>query len=125
MSAQGRISCYTFRGLAQVPRRWFTLATLRVLLITPPMTQINTPYPATAYLMGFLRLHEARLDLQASQADVALELFLKLYSRTGLRRVLDALGQPTARGARKPSVGAFVERGADYVGTVEAAVRFL
>lgn len=30
-------------------------APVRILLITPPMTQINTPYPATAYLTGFLR----------------------------------------------------------------------
>ena len=30
---------------------------MRVLLVTPPMIQLNTPYPATAYLTGFLRLH--------------------------------------------------------------------
>ncbi len=35
--------------------------TMRVLLVTPPMTQLNTPYPATAYLTGFLRLHAAEL----------------------------------------------------------------
>ena len=34
---------------------------MRVLLVTPPMTQLNTPYPATAYLTGFLRLHAADL----------------------------------------------------------------
>jgi hypothetical protein len=26
----------------------------KVLLVTPPFTQLNTPYPATAYLKGFL-----------------------------------------------------------------------
>jgi hypothetical protein len=26
----------------------------KLLLITPPFTQLNTPYPATAYLKGFL-----------------------------------------------------------------------
>jgi len=55
------------------------------------MTQLNTPYPATAYLTGFLRQHEARLGLEVSQADAALELFLRVFSRTGLQRVLDEL----------------------------------
>ena len=27
----------------------------RVLSLIPPMTQLNTPYPSTAYLTGFLR----------------------------------------------------------------------
>src|SRR5512144_1641068 len=55
------------------------------------MTQLNTPYPATAYLTGFLRQHEARLGLEVSQADAALELFLRLFSRAGLQRVLGEL----------------------------------
>src|SRR4051812_40291207 len=55
------------------------------------MTQLNTPYPATAYLTGFLRQHEARLGLEVSQADAALELFLRVFSRAGLQRVLDVL----------------------------------
>ena len=61
---------------------------MRLLLVTPPMTQLNTPYPATAYLTGFLRQHEARLGLEVSQADAALELFLRVFSRAGLARVL-------------------------------------
>jgi hypothetical protein len=28
---------------------------LRILSLIPPMTQLNTPYPSTAYLTGFLR----------------------------------------------------------------------
>src|SRR5207244_753725 len=53
-------------------------AHVRLLLVTPPMTQLNTPYPATAYLTGFLRLHQARLGLEVEQADASLELFLRL-----------------------------------------------
>ena len=48
------------------------------------MTQLNTPYPATAYLTGFLRQHAARLGVDVTQADPALELFLRLFSRDGL-----------------------------------------
>jgi hypothetical protein len=31
------------------------MSELRILSIIPPMTQLNTPYPSTAYLTGFLR----------------------------------------------------------------------
>ena len=44
------------------------------------MTQLNTPYPATAYLTGFLRAKAVDLDLTVTQADASLELFLRLYS---------------------------------------------
>lgn len=56
---------------------------MRLLLITPPMTQVNTPYPATAYLTGFLR----QRGYEVQQADFSLELFLRLFSRSGLERV--------------------------------------
>ena len=67
---------------------------MRILLATPPMTQLNTPYPATAYLTGFLRQHAARLDIEVEQADLAIELFLRVFSRAGIQRVL---GELTAR----------------------------
>ena len=58
-----------------------------VLLIIPPLTQLNTPYPSTAYLTGFLRSHGYRTH----QADVGIEMVLALFSRTGLSRVFDVL----------------------------------
>ena len=70
---------------------------MRILLLTPPMTQLNTPYPATAYLAGFLRLHADELGLEIAQADPALELFLRLYCRDGLSRVLAALAAARRR----------------------------
>ena len=73
---------------------------VKILLVTPPMTQLNTPYPATAYLMGFLRQHEARLGLEVCQADAALELFLRIFSRAGLTRILDELRARAAELAR-------------------------
>jgi radical SAM superfamily enzyme YgiQ (UPF0313 family) len=100
---------------------------LRLLLITPPMTQLNTPYPATAYLTGFLRQHAARFELEVVQADAALELFLRIFSRDGITRILDEL---TARADETdeempPSIASFLEHGERYVATVEAVVRFL
>ncbi|HTM21727.1 MAG TPA: radical SAM protein [Kofleriaceae bacterium] len=99
---------------------------MRVLLLTPPMVQLNTPYPATAYLTGFLRLHAERLGFTVSQADPALELFLRLFSRAGLERVVAALGGKK-RGRRKPPamVAAFLARSDQYLDTVDAAIRYL
>ena len=54
----------------------------RILLITPPLTQLNTPYPATAYIKGFL----VGRGYDVTQADLGLELVLKLFSADGLRR---------------------------------------
>ncbi len=91
------------------------------------MTQLNTPYPATAYLTGFLRLHEARLGIEVHQVDAALELFLRIFSQTGLRRVLDELRQRATETdeAPPPSIAGFLEHGDTYVETVDSVVRFL
>src|SRR5690349_9331040 len=93
---------------------------MRVLLLTPPMVQLNTPYPATAYLTGFLRKHAP--EVTVTQADPALELFLRLFSRDGLRAVLETL--PRAR-KKHAAIAHFIEEAPRYVETVDAAVRFL
>jgi len=128
---------------------------VRLLLVTPPMTQLNTPYPATAYLTGFLRQHEARLGLEVSQADAALELFLRVFSRAGMQRILDELtarlepdGEDAvahdaddgdlehdddpddgrdddAAGAMPASIAGFLANGERYIATVDSVVRFL
>lgn len=99
---------------------------VRLLLITPPMTQLNTPYPATAYLTGFLRAH-GPAGLEVEQVDAALELFLKIFSRAGIQRVLDELSARAAETDEEPppSIASFLEHGARYVATVDAVVRFL
>lgn len=53
---------------------------MRVLLITPPLVQLNTPYPAATVLAGFLQSQGIRV----AQADLSLELVLRLFSRDGL-----------------------------------------
>ncbi|TXI66826.1 MAG: radical SAM protein [Flavobacterium sp.] len=51
-----------------------------ILLITPPFTQLNTPYPATAYLKGFLNTK----NISAYQMDLGIEVILELFSKEGL-----------------------------------------
>jgi radical SAM superfamily enzyme YgiQ (UPF0313 family) len=107
---------------------------MRVLLLTPPMTQLNTPYPATAYLTGFLRAHAGHLGVEVAQDDPALALFLRVFSRAGLTQVLALLaGQGRARGKARRRAGAappasvahFLAHGPRYLETVDAVVRFL
>jgi len=88
------------------------------------MTQLNTPYPATAYLTGFLRQHEARLGVEVSQADAAIELFLRVFSRAGLGRVRAVLARKRSRKVA-PAVASFVAQADRYVATVDSVVRFL
>src|SRR5207248_8408586 len=57
------------------------------------------------------------------QADPALELFLRLYSRDGLQAVLAALAGRKRR--RPPAVSHFLEQAPRYLETVDAVVRFL
>lgn len=93
---------------------------LRVLSVIPPMTQLNTPYPSTAYLTGFLRSR----GMTAVQEDLALALVLKLLSREGLEAVarhIDTL--PVL--SHTPSIQAFVAQRNQYLGTITATIAFL
>ena len=70
-----------------------------VFLITPPFTQLNTPYPATAYLKGFLNTK----NISAFQADLGIETTLALFSKQGLTRLfaqVDASAHLTGNAAR-------------------------
>ncbi|MFV8359745.1 B12-binding domain-containing radical SAM protein [Flavobacterium sp. LS1P3] len=52
----------------------------KLFVITPPFTQLNTPYPATAYIKGFLNTK----NIESVQADLGIEVILKLFSKEGL-----------------------------------------
>ena len=56
---------------------------MRILLITPPLTQLNTPYPATAYLKG---MYVARGD-EARQVDLGIEVVDSVLSEEFLRAI--------------------------------------
>ena len=92
----------------------------RVLSLIPPMTQLNTPYPSTAYLTGFLRSR----GIAAEQADLALGLALKLLSIDGLRAVRDGIDAlPPAQ--RSPRLSGFVEHFERYAASIAPTIAFL
>ena len=95
---------------------------MKVLLITPPMTQMNSPYPATPYLKAFLN----SLGHETLQIDLGLELILKLFSKTGLIRIKDELEIKWANEKQIPdSVQFFLEAFDDYCQAIDPLIRFL
>ena len=62
-----------------------------VLLITPPFTQLNTPYPATAYLKGFFNTK----NIPTVQADLGIEVTMELFSKQGLEKLFSAIHAKT------------------------------
>ncbi len=56
-----------------------------ILLITPPFTQLNTPYPASAYLKGFLNTK----SITAFQMDLGIEVILSIFSKKGLQSIFE------------------------------------
>ena len=93
---------------------------LRVLGVIPPMTQLNTPYPSTAYITGFLRAQ----GVDAVQEDLALALILALFTPEGLTRV-HAVALKIAVNQRSPTVEGFVEHFDRYAATIAPVIAFL
>ncbi|MGJ5641100.1 B12-binding domain-containing radical SAM protein [Formosa sp. S-31] len=63
-----------------------------ILLITPPFTQLNTPYPATAYLKGFLNTR----GMSSSQMDLGIDVILELFSKKACKMLFDSAFQNDA-----------------------------
>lgn len=90
-----------------------------VYLITPPFTQLNTPYPATAYLKGFLNTR----SIPARQDDLGIEVILRLFSRQGLTDLFDQIkpGQaPVSENARR-----IIALRDHYIHSIDAVIAFL
>ncbi|HCY40392.1 MAG TPA: radical SAM protein, partial [Prolixibacteraceae bacterium] len=91
----------------------------KVLLITPPFTQLNTPYPATAYLKGFLKTQ----NIDSFQCDLGIEVILKLFSSEGLTLLFSQLT------TRNPQLSANSQRiynlRETYIQTIDQVITFL
>ena len=97
--------------------------TSTVYLITPPFTQLNTPYPATAYLKGFLNTK----NISSFQSDLGIEVTLEIFSRKGLEKIfslcsvmstekLDIISENSKR---------IISLQKDYINTIESVINFL
>ncbi len=89
---------------------------MRILLLTPPLLQPNTPYAATPLLTAFLR----SIGHQAEQADLSLKLLLRLFSEDGLSELFDLLQMKNVWGAQD-----FLSQREIYLSRIEPVISFL
>jgi len=91
----------------------------KVLFITPPFTQLNTPYPATAYLKGYLNT----IDVKCHQADLGIEVILELFSKKGLGKVFSRIGEQQTE--LSDNSARILRLQATYLQTIDATIEFL
>jgi hypothetical protein len=89
-----------------------------ITLVNPPLTQLNTPYPAISYLARALR----SAGHTVAQRDLGIELALRLLSSDGLTEVFteiessEALPEPAWRSLSLAQA---------YIDTIEPVIAFL
>ncbi|WP_372774569.1 radical SAM protein [Mangrovibacterium sp.] len=91
----------------------------KILFINPPFTQLNTPYPATAYLKGFLNT----LSIESNQCDLGIDVILALFSSKGLLTLFQRIEK------LKPELSKNGQRvynmRLDYTRTIDEVIQFL
>ncbi|MFL9832915.1 B12-binding domain-containing radical SAM protein [Chryseobacterium terrae] len=89
-----------------------------LLLITPPFTQLNTPYPATAYIKGFLNTK----NISSYQIDLGIEVILELFSKDGIQKIFDT--EIDLQNISENSQRIFALRD-EYLKTIDQVILFL
>lgn len=89
-----------------------------VFLITPPFTQLNTPYPATAYIKGFLNTK----NISSFQADLGIEVILELFSKQGLTDLFIEAEKSFEKSENAKRILALQE---EYIKTIDSVMLFL
>ena len=89
-----------------------------LLLITPPFTQLNTPYPATAYIKGFLNTK----NIAAFQMDLGIEVILELFSKECLTAIFEHASDSQLADDNLQRIYSLRQ---DYINTIDAVIEFL
>ncbi len=89
-----------------------------LLLITPPFTQLNTPYPATAYIKGFLNTK----NISSFQIDLGIEVIWELFSKSGIQKVFNADFNLNIFSENSQRIFALRE---EYIKTIDQIILFL
>jgi len=95
----------------------------KLFVITPPFTQLNTPYPASAYIKGFLNTK----NIESVQADLGIDVILELFSKKGLINLFqvsgfrfESLNQDVSDNSKR--IFALQD---EYIKTIDAVIQFL
>ena len=90
-----------------------------ILLITPPFTQLNTPYPATAYLKGFLNTK----NISSYQCDLGIEVIVNVFSKDGLTKLFQQIKKNQDQ--KSENATRIIALKQDYIQTIDAVILFL
>lgn len=93
----------------------------KLFLITPPFTQLNTPYPATAYIKGFLNTK----NIESVQADLGIEVILKLFSKEGLKNLFEDSEFDLKGGEVSDNSKRIFALQEEYLKTIDSVIAFL
>ena len=92
---------------------------MKALLLVPPLTQLNTPYPATAYLCGLLKQE----GYEFQQGDLGLDLVLRVFNRAGFEQLFDTIEAGNFKLA--PALENILTRRKHYEDTIDSVIEFL
>lgn len=88
-----------------------------LFIVTPPFTQLNTPYPATAYIKGFLNTK----NISSTQADLGIEVILKMFSKRGLTHMFQTKNtKPLSANSKR-----ILALKDEYLKTIDSVIDFL
>lgn len=91
----------------------------QILLITPPFTQLNTPYPGTVYLKGFLE----QKGISSFQSDLGIEVILQLFSKQGLSDLFQKIEESSLE--LSPNAQRIIALKPNYIHSIDAVMAFL
>ena len=110
---------FTWDKLANYVGKTFLCFSMKdILLLTPPFTQLNTPYPATVYLKGFLNTK----NISCYQMDLGIEVITKVFSSKGLAELFSLISEESLISTNTQRIFSLKE---DYCNTIDAVVAFL
>ena len=90
-----------------------------IFLLTPPFTQLNTPYPATAYLKGFFNTK----GVSSFQMDLGIEVILALFNKKSLEDIFYlALENDRINSENAQRIYALKS---DYLRTIDSVILFV
>ncbi len=90
-----------------------------LLLVSPPFTQLNTPYPGTVYLKGFVN----QLAYSTHQVDLGLEVILNIFSSKGLENLFLDINKSNANWSENAQ--RIIKLQSYYIHSIDAVIRFL
>jgi hypothetical protein len=90
-----------------------------IFLITPPFTQLNTPYPATAYLKGFLNTK----SISSFQCDLGIEVIDAIFCKAELENIFQLAFECTFD--LSENCHRIIANKNAYINTIDAVILFL